>query len=78
MDFGTSNSFSSSSSQSPVRMLKSIVRDAFEASVMCVCPFVRFQINQESTVPKAKRPERARARAPWVCLSSHWILVALK
>ena len=71
IDRGTPNNLSNSSSQSPVRMLKSIVREALETSVMWVCPSVRFQTSQESTVPKARRPARALARAPFVLSSSH-------
>ena len=42
---------SSSSSHSPVWMLKSIVRDALVTSVTCTRPSVSFQISQLSTVP---------------------------
>src|SRR2546427_9705599 len=61
---GTPNSFSSSSSQSPVRRLNSIVRDALLGSVTCTRPPVRFHTSHESTVPKASLPAFARARAP--------------
>src|SRR2546423_1434735 len=40
---GTPNSFSSSSSQSPLRRLNSIVRDALLGSVTCTRPPVKFQ-----------------------------------
>ncbi len=46
------NNPSSLSSQSPLWMLYSSVRDALLASVTCARPPVRFQISQLSTVPK--------------------------
>ena len=75
---GTLNSFSNSASQSPVRRLYSIVREALLASVTCTVPPVSFQMSQVSMVPNASRPCRAKARAPFTCLSSHAILVAEK
>src|SRR5205823_4857908 len=62
---GTPNSFSSSSSQSPVRRLNSIVRDALLGSVTCTRPPVRCHTSHESTVPNASLPAfafGARAR----------------
>src|SRR5690606_40546349 len=58
--------------------LKSIVRDALVTSVTCSLPPVSFQISQESTVPKARSPASARARAPWTLSRIHLILVPEK
>ncbi len=60
---GTSRRRRSSSSQSPVWMLKSSVRHALLASVQCTRPPVRFQTSHVSMVPKASSPRlAARAR----------------
>ena len=53
IDRSTPKSSSSSSSQLPVSMSNSIVRDAFVTSVRWASPPVSFQASQESTVPKA-------------------------
>ncbi len=50
---GTEKRSSSSSDQSSAPMSKSIVRLAFDASVTCAAPPVRFQMIHESTVPNA-------------------------
>ncbi len=55
-----SNSASSSSSQSPLWMSKSSVRLAFDGSVTCAAPRVRFQTSQVSMVPNASSPRSAR------------------
>ena len=55
---------SSSSSHSPLTMLKSRVREALVTSVTWRLPLVRCQMSQLSTVPKASSPRSARARAP--------------
>ena len=65
IDLGTPKIASSSSSQSPLAMLYSIVRDALLASVTWTLPPVRFQTSQESTVPNASAPAFALARAPF-------------
>src|SRR6266566_151449 len=70
-DRGTPNSFSSSSSQSPVRRLNNIVRDALLGSVTCTRPPVKFQTSHESTVPNASLPAFALARAPGTLRSIH-------
>src|SRR5204862_8349119 len=75
---GTLNSFSSSSSQSPVRKLNSIVRDALLGSVTCTCPPVTFHTSHESTVPQASLPAFARARAPGTLRRIHSSLVPEK
>ena len=75
---GMSNSASKSASQRRVWMLNSIVRDALLVSVACTRPPVSFQSSQLSTVPKARSPASARARAPGVWSSSHCSLVAEK
>ena len=49
----------SSSSQSIVWMLNSMVLLAFEGSVACTAPLVRFQMSQVSTVPNSKCPASA-------------------
>src|SRR2546423_10485559 len=75
---GTPNNFSSSSSQSPLRRLNSIVRDALLGSVTCTRPPVKFQTSHESTVPNASVPAFALARAPETFLRIHWSLVPEK
>ena len=75
---GTPKISSNSSSQSPVCMLNSIVREALLASVTCALPPVRFQTSHESTVPKASSPALAFFRAPGTCCKTHWSLVAEK
>ena len=70
---GMSNRSSSSSSQSRVWMSKSIVREAFETSVMWSRP-----ASHESTVPKQSSPRSARARAPGTLSRIQRILVAEK
>jgi hypothetical protein len=69
---------SNSSSQSPVWMLNSSVRLAFDGSVACTRPPVNCQINHESTVPNASSPRSARARAPATLSSSHLSFVPEK
>src|SRR2546421_7103664 len=75
---GTPNSFSSSSSQSPLRRLNSIVREALLGSVTCTRPPVKFQTSHESTVPNASFPAFALARAPATFLRIHSSLVPEK
>ncbi len=51
----------------------SMVREALVTSVTCTPPSVppvRFQISQESIVPKAISPASARLRSPGTCSSS--------
>ena len=52
-DIGTLNMSQSSLSQVIVLMSKSIVREAFEASVTKLAPAVKFQMIHESIVPNA-------------------------
>src|SRR3989454_8457230 len=61
---GTPNNLSSSVSQSPVRRLKSIVRDALLGSVTCTRPPVKFHTSHESTVPNASLSALALPPAP--------------
>ena len=61
---GMLNSFSRSSSQSWVRILNSIVREALVASVTWGWPFTRCQASQLSTVPKQYFPLSASAWRP--------------
>src|SRR2546423_4813053 len=68
---GTPNKSSSSWSQSPVRRLNSIVRDALLGSVTCTRPPVRFHTSHESTVPDASLPALALATAPATFRSNH-------
>ena len=75
---GMSNRSSSSSSQSRVWMSKSIVREAFEASVMWSRPPESRHASHESTVPKQSSPRSARARAPGTLSRIQRILVAEK
>src|SRR5205823_9833806 len=75
---GTPKSLSSSSSQSPVRTLKSMVRDALLGSVTCTRPPVKFHTSHESTVPNANLPAFALARAPGTLRRIHSSLVAEK
>ena len=56
----------------------SIVRDAFDASVMCRWPPVSFQTSHVSMVPNASRPASAAARAPLTLSSIHASLVPEK
>ena len=78
MDSGMSSSSSSSLSHSSVWILKSMVRDALETSVICTSPRVSCQTSQLSTVPKRSSPARAFSRAPGTLSSIHLILVAEK
>ena len=57
---GMSSSARISSSQSPERMLKSMVRLALEKSVTCTRPPVSRQMRKVSTVPKSTSPRAAR------------------
>ena len=75
---GTRRISSSSSSQSPVRMLKSSVREAFDGSVTCVRLCEKFQVIHVSIVPNASSPRSARIRAPGTLSSSHASLVPEK
>src|SRR3989442_14510210 len=75
---GTPNNLSSSSSQSPVRTLNSIVLEALLGSVACTRPPVRFQRSQVSTVPNASLPALALARAPGTLRRIHSSLVPEK
>jgi hypothetical protein len=59
-------------------MSKSIVRLAFDASVMCFRPPESWNTSHESIVPKASSPRPARARAPGTLSSSHLSLVPEK
>src|SRR5215204_1571943 len=61
---GTLTMRRSSSSQASVWMLNNIVRDALLTSVRCTVPPVRFHTSHESTVPNARCPCSAPARAP--------------
>ena len=62
---GMRRSFSSSSSQSPVSMLKSSVREALVASVACTLPPVSRQIRKRiDGAEAASSPRSARSRAP--------------
>ena len=63
-DMGTSKESHSCLLQ--VRLFRSIkrVREAFEMSVACDCPFVRRHSRYVSIVPKTSRPALARDRAP--------------
>ena len=56
----------------------SIVRDAFEASVACTRPPVRFHSIHASMVPAASSPRPALARAPGVRSRIHANFDALK
>ena len=60
----------SSGSHAPVRRFISIVRDALLTSVTWRRPPVSRCTSQESTVPAASSPRRARARAPGTRSSS--------
>src|SRR4051812_38343448 len=51
---GTPNKVHRSVDQASRPMSKSMVRLAFEGSVACTSPPVRFQSNHESTVPNAR------------------------
>ena len=75
---GTLKSFSRSSSQAPLAMSYSSVREALVASVACTLPPVSRQSRKVSTVPKARWPASASARAPSTWSSSQAILVAEK
>ena len=75
---GTANNSHSSASQLPSRMFISRVRAAFVASVACTLPPVSRHNRKLSTVPKARRPSCAAARAPSMWSSSQAILVAEK
>ena len=69
---GTRRIFSSSSSQSPLWMLNSRVREALVASVVCTWPPVSRHSSQQSTVPDtARRAQRARARRARCRAASH-------
>jgi hypothetical protein len=57
---------------------KSIVRDALVGSVAWTRPPVSLDKIHESTVPNARRPARAAARAPGTRRSSHSIFVLEK
>ena len=59
-------------------MSKSMVREQLEKSEMCSRPPVRFQMSQESTLPKSSSPFSARSRAPGTLSSIHFILVPEK
>src|SRR5207302_1890214 len=72
---GTPKIFSNSSSQSPVLISKSIVREALLTSVTCTVPPVRFQMSHESTVPNANSPAFALALAPFTFSRIHCTLV---
>ena len=54
------------------------MRLAFDGSVACTRPPVRFQTSQLSTVPNASSPRRARSRAAGTWSSSHLSLVPEK
>jgi hypothetical protein len=75
---GTPKIFNNSSSQSPLPISKSIVRDALLASVTCTLPPVRFHTSHESTVPNASSPARARAFAPFTFSKIHCTFVPEK
>ena len=70
--------FSNSSSQANVLMLNNIVLEALVGSVQWTLPWVRFQINQESTVPKAICPACAADLSAGIFLSNQLILDAEK
>ena len=63
IDAGIRNSASRSLSQLPEERLKSMVREALLASVICRRPPVNFQSSQVSTVPNARRFASASSRA---------------
>src|SRR5439155_14315491 len=73
-DDGTPNSEHSSSSHAARRMSHSIVRDAFDGSVACTAPPVRFHTTQLSTVPNARSGPASTPPS----VSSHSSLVAEK
>ena len=75
---GTLSISSSSSSQSPLWMSKSMVREALDGSVTCNRLCEKFHASHVSTVPKASSPRSARARAPSTLSSSQATLVPLK
>ncbi len=75
---GTSSARQSSLSQRRRSMSKSMVREQLEKSEMCSRPPVRFQMSQESTLPKSSSPFSARSRAPGTLSSIHLILVPEK
>ena len=77
-DRGTPKRRRSDGSHRRARMSKSRVRLAFVASVACTAPPVRRQRSQESTVPKASAPRRARPRTPPTFRRIHSSLVAEK
>ena len=72
------NSASSSSSQSPVWMFRSNVREALVASVTWLLRLVRRQIRKELTVPNASSPRSACTRAPATLSRIQAIFVAEK
>ena len=55
-----------------------MVREAFDTSVTCTSPLVRFHTSQLSTVPKRSSPFSALSRAPGTFWSIQRILVAEK
>ena len=74
---GMSKNPSSSSSQSSVSRFISMVRLAFVGSVTCwppLTPPVRFQMTQQSVLPKTASPRSAAARTPSTFSRIHWIL----
>ncbi len=75
---GIRSALSRASSQSPARRLNNRVLEAFETSVACTCPSVRFHRSQVSTVPKASSPRPALRRAPGMLSRSQASLVPLK
>ena len=75
---GTPKIASNSSSHSCRWMSKSMVREAFVASVAWTRPPVRRQSRKQSTVPNASSPAAARRRASGTLSSSHAILLAEK
>ena len=64
MHLGISNSYRMLSSQSMVRMLNIMVREALVKSVAWTFPPVSRHSSQVSTVPNSSSPRRARSRAP--------------
>src|SRR5664279_2640872 len=78
IDDGMLNNFSKSSSQLRVWILNNIVLEAFDTSVICNLPRVRFHISQVSIVPNASFPPSASFLASLTLSRIHLTLVAEK
>ncbi len=77
-DSSIPNIANNSSSQDAVSRLQSMVLEALVTSVLKTFPAVRFQINQESTVPKQISPAFILSDNPGTSLSNQRILLAEK